>query len=154
MGGFAARGAASFLIRLRHPFPTAIMRHVLLCDDDLPLVRAMEVGFLREGYRASCCFDGQSALESILRDVPDLLITDYCMPRLNGVQLIEKLRAEEQTRALPIIVLTAKGHELDLEKLAGRYGIHSVISKPFSPRALIRLVNATLVAVAQWQAAQ
>ena len=120
------------------------MRHILLCDDDLPLVRATEVRFLRDGYRVTCCFDGQAAFEAIFRDMPDLVVTDFCMPRMNGVQLIEKLRADERTKSLPIIVLTAKEHELDVERLAGEFDVRSVLSKPFSPRELIRLAERTL----------
>lgn len=120
------------------------MRHILLCDDDLPLVRATEVRFLRDGYRVTCCFDGQAALEAVFRDIPDLVVTDFCMPRLNGVQLIERLRADERTRTLLIIVLTAKEHELDLKRLADEYGVRSVLSKPFSPRELIRLADLML----------
>src|SRR6478752_4659806 len=89
------------------------MPGILMCDDEVHILRAAEFKLKRAGYEVRTCFDGQEAWEAIQADLPDLLITDYQMPRLDGLQLITRCRTTEATMALPIVLLTAKGMELD-----------------------------------------
>ena len=114
---------------------------VLLCDDEVHILRAAEFKLARAGYDVRCAADGQEAWEAIERDRPDLLITDLQMPRLGGRELIERLRQRPETRRLPVIVLTAKGFELSPQELAEKWGVLAVLGKPFSPRELLRLVE-------------
>lgn len=117
---------------------------VLLCDDEVHIVRAAEFKLARAGYRVQCAADGQEAWEKIERDRPDLLITDLQMPRLDGLALIERLRQRPDTRGMPVIVLTAKGFELKPQELAEKWGVLAVVGKPFSPRELLRLVESAV----------
>ena len=114
---------------------------VLLCDDEVHILRAAEFKLTRGGFDVRCAADGQEAWEEIERERPDMLITDFQMPRLNGLELIERLRARPDTRELPVIVLSAKGFELSLQELAEKWGVLAVLAKPFSPRELLRLVE-------------
>ena len=117
---------------------------VLLCDDEVHIVRAAEFKLARVGYRVRCAADGQEAWEIIERDPPDLLITDLQMPRLGGLELIERLRQRPDTKHLPVIVLTAKGFELKPQELAEKWSVLAVVGKPFSPRELLRLVESAV----------
>ena len=114
---------------------------ILLCDDEVHILRAAEFKLARAGLDVRCATDGEQAWEVIQNDPPDLLITDLQMPRMDGLQLIEKIRQQPRLEALPIIVLTAKGFELSSEQLADRWGVLAVVGKPFSPRELLRLVE-------------
>lgn len=122
------------------------MKHVLLCDDELPIIRAAEIKLSRAGYRVTCCGDGVQALEAIGREKPDLLITDCQMPRMGGLDLIQRLRERPETQDLPIMMLTGKGFELRPDELRERWNVLRVIAKPFSPREVLQLVEIALAA--------
>ncbi|MCE9605280.1 MAG: response regulator [Planctomycetia bacterium] len=121
-------------------------RHVLLCDDEIAIIRAAEIKLTRAGFRVTCCSDGQEAFETIQRDKPDLLISDCQMPRMGGLELIRRLRADEATCDLPIMMLTGKGYELPREELQTKYGVIEIIAKPFSPRDVLKIVENLFVA--------
>lgn len=114
---------------------------VLLCDDEIHILRAAEFKLARAGFRVRCANDGQEAWELIQAERPDVLVTDYQMPRLNGLELIQRLRSEPPTRDLPAIMLTAKGFEISPDELAQKWGVLAVLPKPFSPRELLRIVE-------------
>jgi two-component system alkaline phosphatase synthesis response regulator PhoP len=117
---------------------------VLLCDDEIHILRASEFKFRRAGYEVICASDGQDAWEKIQERCPDLLITDCQMPRMDGFGLIEKLRENEATRDLPVLMLTAKGFEKGHLETADRLGVAKVVPKPFSPRQLLEYVETIL----------
>ena len=114
---------------------------VLMCDDEIHILRAAEFKIARAGFDVRCAADGQEAWEAIQAERPDVLITDYQMPRMDGMQLIQRLRQEPALRDLPVIMLTAKGFEVSPQELAEKWGVLAVLSKPFSPRELLRLVE-------------
>lgn len=117
---------------------------ILLCDDEIHILRAAEFKLARAGYDVGCATDGQQAWEAIEQERPDILITDFQMPRLNGLDLIERVRANPQTSDLAVIVLTAKGFEVSPQEMAQRWGVTAVLGKPFSPRELLRLVDSAV----------
>lgn len=121
-------------------------KHILLCDDELPIIRAAEIKLSRAGYRVTCCGDGRQALEAIALEKPDLLITDCQMPRMGGLELIQTLREQAETHDLPIMMLTGKGYELRPEELRERWNVLRVIAKPFSPREVLQWVEGALAA--------
>jgi two-component system, OmpR family, alkaline phosphatase synthesis response regulator PhoP len=106
------------------------MKHIVMCDDELPILRAAEIKLTRAGFRVTCCNDGQEALEAIARERPDMLLTDCQMPRLSGLELIERLRSQPETVDLPIMMLTGKGLELPADELREKWGVLAVIAKP------------------------
>jgi two-component system alkaline phosphatase synthesis response regulator PhoP len=114
---------------------------VLLCDDEIAILRAAEFKLSRAGYDVRCAANGLEAWDEIQREMPDVLITDCQMPRLDGIALCERLRANPLTRNLPILMLTAKGFELSKRELREELGVLEVIAKPFSPRELLRHVD-------------
>lgn len=119
-------------------------RRLVLCDDEIHILRAAEIKLVRSGFQVRCAPDGQAAWELIEQDPPDMLVTDYQMPRLNGLQLIERLRSNSATRDLPVIMLTAKGFELSHAAVHQNLGVLRILGKPFSPRELVLLVNETI----------
>jgi len=128
-------------------------KRILLCDDEAHILRAAEFKFKRAGYEVVCAADGQEGWELVLEHRPDIVVTDCQMPRLNGLQLAEKMKQHPETSGIPVIMLSAKGFELSSDNIRDRYGIQALLAKPFSPRELFQRVEAAL-AGQQQQAAQ
>lgn len=118
--------------------------HIHVCDDEPHILLAVSLKFSKAGFQVTTDNNGQSAWESIQRNPPQLLITDLQMPRLDGLGLIKQLRAHPTLHDLPVILLTAKGFELDDGELQSDYGVNHVVCKPFSPRELVALANSLL----------
>src|SRR5688572_23620648 len=90
---------------------------VLLVDDELHILRAAEFKLKRQGYEVVCALDGEEAWERIGESRPDIVVTDCQMPRLNGLELIERIRQTPDLADLPVIMVTAKGYELSRNDL-------------------------------------
>ncbi len=95
------------------------------------------------GFDVVTARDGQEALELAQQEQPDLLITDYHMPRLSGLELCQRLKDDPATRGIPAIMLTARGYHLEPHD-TGSSGVLRMLSKPFSPRHLLATVNEVL----------
>jgi DNA-binding response OmpR family regulator len=119
-------------------------KRILLCDDELHILRAAEFKFKRAGYEVVCANDGQEGWEQIEKKRPDIVVTDCQMPRLRGLGLAEKIRSTPATSDLPVIMLSAKGFEISPDELRLKYGVRSLMAKPFSPRELFARVEAVL----------
>lgn len=119
-------------------------KQILLCDDEVHILRAAEFKFKHAGFDVRTASDGQEGWELIEQQKPDLLITDYQMPRLDGFGLVQRVRQCPATADLPIIMLTAKGLELSHEELSRQWNVTAVVGKPFSPRELLRRVEQIL----------
>lgn len=119
-------------------------KKILLCDDELHILKAAEFKFSRAGYQVICASNGEEAWSIIERDLPDVLVTDCQMPLLNGLDLARRIKDHPATNHLPVIMLSAKGFELSAEQLREEYGIMKLLCKPFSPRELFGLVESIL----------
>jgi DNA-binding response OmpR family regulator len=119
-------------------------KRILLCDDELHILRAAEFKFKRAGYDVVCASDGQEGWEHIQKLLPDIVVTDCQMPRLSGLGLAERIRQTPATADLPVIMLSAKGFELPAGELREQYGIRCLMAKPFSPRELFARVEQVL----------
>jgi len=122
---------------------------IVVCDDERHISLAVGMKLKKAGFNVEETQDGMSGLEAIQRDVPDLLIVDCQMPRMGGLELCRRLRAEPATEHLPIIMLTAKGYELDLPKIQSELWLSHIVFKPFSPRELLNTVESTLGLLSQ-----
>ena len=120
--------------------------HIHVCDDEPHIVLAVSLKFTKSGFRVTSDNNGQSAWESILRDPPQLVVTDLQMPRMDGLELIQRMRSDPNLKDIPVILLTAKGFELDEDELRSEYRIQQVLPKPFSPRELVAIANSLLEA--------
>lgn len=116
---------------------------ILVADDESHILHVVSLKLSNAGYRVVTARDGQEALELAQQEHPDLIITDYHMPELSGLELCQRLKQDAATANIPAIMLTARGYQLepaDTEK----NGILTMISKPFSPRQLLATVNDVL----------
>ncbi|NMC21499.1 MAG: response regulator [Thermogutta sp.] len=117
---------------------------ILLCDDEPAILKAAEFKLRGAGFRVITAGDGEAAWEAACRESPDLIISDCQMPRLDGIGLLRKLRADARFAGLPVIMLTAKGFELDGQRLREDLGVMHVMAKPFSPREILARAKALL----------
>jgi two-component system, OmpR family, alkaline phosphatase synthesis response regulator PhoP len=116
-------------------------KKVLLCDDEIHILRAAELKVSRAGYEVRIARDGEEAWQMIQNELPDVLVTDVQMPRVDGFELSRRIRGDAATRHLPILMLTAKGFELEQQEMMDKWGIVDIVPKPFSPRDLVRLID-------------
>jgi DNA-binding response OmpR family regulator len=116
---------------------------VLVADDD-PDIRSLVVLRLeRSGYEVVAAGDGEEALATALERNPDLALLDVMMPKLDGYEVTERLRREDATRHLPVILLTARVQETDIAR-GLEAGADDYVTKPFSPTELRARVQAVL----------
>jgi two-component system, OmpR family, alkaline phosphatase synthesis response regulator PhoP len=116
---------------------------ILVADDESHILHVVSLKLRNAGFTVVTARDGQEALDLAQQQHPDLLITDYHMPQLSGLELCQRLRQDPGTSGIPTIMLTARGYQLepaDTEKS----GIRRMLSKPFSPRQLLATVNEVL----------
>jgi two-component system response regulator CpxR len=121
-------------------------RKLLAIDDDDKILRIVSTILRREGYEVETNTDPEKGLEQALAGSFDLLILDVMMPRMDGYELFEKLRQDDRTRNLPVLLLTAKGR-FDVIHDKSRYfmyGLYGFLSKPFYGRELAHKVNEIL----------
>lgn len=121
------------------------MNHrILICDDEPDIVLALGMKFRNAGFEVQTARQGQEAWESILTNPPDVVITDWTMPRMNGLELCRRIRSIPELRDLPIFLLTGKGVEPESYGALAELEITRVILKPFSPRDLFADVQTAL----------
>ena len=113
---------------------------IALVDDDQNILTSVSVALEAEGFEVQTYNDGEEALEGLPSYEPDLAVLDIKMPRMDGMELLEKLR---ETSSLPVIFLTSKADEID-QVLGLRVGADDYITKPFSQRLLIERIRTLL----------
>ncbi len=116
---------------------------VLVVEDDPVILRLLEVSFELEGFTVLLAHDGTEGIEMARSDKPDVIISDIMMPRTSGLELMAALRADQATKGIPIILLSAKAQTSDL-KIGLDAGADAYITKPFEPVDLVERVNALL----------
>jgi len=116
------------------------MPTIALVDDDRNILTSVSIALETEGYRISTYTDGAAALEGLKANPPDLAIFDIKMPRMDGMELLRRLRQKSE---LPVIFLTSKDEEID-ELFGLKMGADDFIKKPFSQRLLVERVKAVL----------
>jgi DNA-binding response OmpR family regulator len=121
---------------------------VLVADDDEDILQLVVLRLGRSGYDVVSATDGESAVELAVARCPDIVVIDVAMPRLDGLEITRILRAREETASIPILLLTARTRDVDVE-LGLAAGADDYVTKPFSPELLAQRVAALLQIAAQ-----
>lgn len=116
------------------------MSRIALVDDDRNILTSVSMTLEAEGFEVETYNDGQSALDAFMRRMPELAVLDIKMPRMDGMDLLQRLR---QKSSVPVIFLTSKDDEID-EVLGLRMGADDYVRKPFSQRLLVERIRAIL----------
>ncbi|MCC3859700.1 phosphate regulon transcriptional regulator PhoB [Pseudemcibacter aquimaris] len=116
---------------------------ILIIEDDPSITELIRYNLEQEGYSAHIEMDGEEGLLSATAELPDLILLDWMLPNLSGIEICRRLRRDKNTQNIPIIMLTARSEETD--KIRGLdTGADDYVSKPFSPKELIARVKAIL----------
>ncbi|MCF7862233.1 response regulator [Candidatus Woesearchaeota archaeon] len=116
------------------------MKNVLIVDDEPQIVELVKLS-LGDNYKYLTAFNGEEALEKLKKSRPDLILLDIMMPKVNGYQVLTKLKADPNLKKIPIIFLTAKGEWNDKMKALALGASSDYITKPFDPDDLKQRVR-------------
>ncbi len=119
------------------------MPKVLVIDDDPVILELLRVNFEIEGFEVVSAGDGREGYERARADRPDLVLSDIMMPRFDGLQLLRQLKRDPSTKSLPVILLSAKAQNAEVQQ-GLELGADDYVTKPFDPLELIDRVNAVL----------
>ena len=114
-------------------------KRILVCDDDPVILRLLEVNLQLEGYEVLTATNGEEAVEVATREKPDLILLDIMMPRMDGYQAVKHIKADETTKHIPVVFVSAKAQQADVD-LGKSYGVADYLTKPFDPTEMIELV--------------
>lgn len=115
-------------------------KKVLVVDDEIHIVHVVAVKLRNNGYDVITAENGAEAFELACQEKPDIIITDFQMPVMTGIELVEKLRDSESTADTPVILLTARNFAIEDEQKQS-LRISECLSKPFSPKELLRNIE-------------
>ena len=118
----------------------SVRRLVLIADDDEDILALVRATIERSGHEVMAVGDGAAALSAMAKRRPDLAVLDIAMPELDGLEVLRRLRADDETRDLPMILLTAQAQAADVER-GFATGASAYVRKPFSPRDLATRVD-------------
>ena len=116
---------------------------ILVVDDEEDILELVRYNLEREGYRIIGASSGEEAMEKVSHESPDLIVLDLMLPGIDGLEVARRLRKDENSHTIPIVMLTAKGEESDI--VTGlELGADDYVTKPFSPRVLVARIKAVL----------
>lgn len=115
-------------------------KKILAVDDEKHIVRLIQVNLERAGYQVVTAFDGVEALKKVQEENPDLVVLDVMMPQMDGFETLKNLKANPQTRDIPVIMLTAKAQDADVFR-GWQSGVDCYLTKPFNPLELLTFVK-------------
>ena len=117
--------------------------YILVVEDEEPLMLLIRYNLEKEGFEVACAGDGATALDKVEEKIPDLIVLDWMLPEMSGIEVMQELRSLEYTKDIPIIMLTARSQEAD--RLKGfNTGADDYMTKPFSPKELAARIKSIL----------
>lgn len=116
------------------------VRRIVVADDNTDIVDLLTINLVAAGYEVSSASDGEAARNLVLKTLPDLVVLDLMMPKLDGLEVLRDLRARPQTREIPVVVLTAKTNDADVWEGWGS-GADYYMTKPFDLDELLRFLD-------------
>lgn len=118
-------------------------KHILVVEDEEDILALLHFNLVKAGYQVDCAADGEEGLRKIAEKQPDLLLLDLMLPGIGGLDICRRLRDEQQTAKLPIIMLTARGEEADVVQ-GLELGADDYMTKPFSIKILLARIQTVL----------
>ena len=116
---------------------------ILVVDDEEDLLELIGYNLTKEGYRVICASSGEEAMQKAKAELPGLIVLDLLLPTVDGLDVCRALKSDPKTQHIPIVMLTAKGEEIDI--VTGlEVGADDYVTKPFSPRVLLARIKAVL----------
>lgn len=123
--------------------PITSAARLLVVEDEQDLQELLKYNLTREGYTVSCTDSGETALNMVQQDPPDLILLDLMLPGMDGLEVCRNIKAHASTQHIPVVMLTAKGEETDVV-IGLEMGADDYVTKPFSPRVLMARLKAVM----------
>jgi CheY-like chemotaxis protein len=120
--------------------PPSKKKKILICDDDPVILRLLQVNLEIEGYAVVSAHHGEEAVRVAKSEVPDLIILDIMMPRMDGYQVAHVLKSHHGTKDIPLVFLSAKAQQADIDR-GKAYGVTNYLTKPFDPSELLEVIE-------------
>jgi CheY-like chemotaxis protein len=117
-----------------------MVHKVLVADDEIHIIHVVAIKLRNNGYEVIAANNGVEAYDLACREKPDIVVTDCQMPVMSGLEMIAKLRAEERTKDIPVVLLTARSFAVSPAQQES-LGVASCLSKPFSPKELLKTIQ-------------
>ena len=118
-------------------------KKVLVVDDEIHIVHVVAIKLRNNGYEVITAENGAEAFKTACQEKPDVIVTDFQMPAMTGLEMVQALRQRQDTADIPVIMLTARGFAID-DAQKQQLQISECLSKPFSPKELLRTVEDVL----------
>ncbi len=118
-------------------------KKILVVDDEVHIVQVVAIKLRNNGFEVITAENGAEGLDLAIQERPDLIVSDYQMPVMSGLEMIENLRAKPETRDIPVVMLTARGFAIEDDTIQ-RLRVTACLSKPFSPRELLLSIESVL----------
>ena len=115
-------------------------KKVLVVDDEVHIIHVVAIKLRNNGYEVISAENGSEALKLALEERPDIVVTDFQMPVMSGLEMVENMRSHDATVDIPVIMLTARSFNID-EHIKHDLRISEFLSKPFSPKELLRSIE-------------
>ncbi len=122
---------------------SAIPRKILIVDDEPHMIRLAELSLRKGAFDVVTARNGRDAVELASSEKPDLIVMDVQMPEMDGLEALQALKSNSETTGIPVVILTARGHQLTRQEAVG-IGASSFLTKPFSPTQLLSEVQRIL----------
>jgi DNA-binding response OmpR family regulator len=116
---------------------------ILVVDDDPVIQKLLEVNFEMEGYAVATANDGAEALATVAASLPDVVVLDVMMPKLDGIEVVRRMKADAATAGVPVLLLSARAQAKDIDEGLGA-GADAYMTKPFDPVELLGRVASLL----------
>lgn len=125
------------------------VRRVVYVEDDQEMIDLVVLILTRRGYQVRGAHGGRNGLDIIMQDPPDIILLDLMMPGMDGWEVYQQLKADEKTRSIPVIIITAKAQAID--RVLGLHiaKVDDYISKPFRPQELVDSIEQVLARASQ-----
>ena len=120
-------------------------KKILLVDDEPDLVQLVSLRLQAAGYEVATAYDGQEALDQVKKEIPDLIILDLMLPKMDGYKVCRLLKFDERYKKIPVLIFTARAQEEDI-RLAMECGADSYLTKPFDAQVLLSKIQELLSA--------
>jgi CheY-like chemotaxis protein len=117
-----------------------VANKILVADDEIHIIHVVAIKLRNNGYEVLSASNGSEAYDLACSEKPDIIVTDYQMPLMTGIEMIEKLRANDDTKDIPVVLLTARSFAVTKEQQEA-LGVSACLSKPFSPKELLKTLQ-------------
>jgi CheY-like chemotaxis protein len=120
------------------------MRKILLVEDDPAISRLYQKAFALQGYEVVVAKDGEEGLIMAINSQPQIILLDVMMPKMNGIELLDALRATPQTQNIPVVVYTNLGSEKDEETILSKGAVKYLVKSDYDPQQVVEIINQVL----------